>query len=349
MISFKSVRNLIAPKPLDLSGLGGYQQLGKKLEFVKYTGGAQGRMDGFGVGGRVAGGLTVNGGRVSNEDGLLLALSLKLMQKRLLIAVADGMGGYGNGEVASAHTLDTLAAHFCERPRKFSFVDAIDRAAAMLAGWKAADPGVDQGAGTTLVSGLINLANDTLRLTHLGDARAYLFRRGGLMMLTKDDNNMSVFLPTAFAEGYALQTIQAFRAHLRSHDLSAAYEKIVPPFDPKLSEILFQLGVDYFDAPVRPPFCDATTGRPFFNSIIIKALGVDNCRGVDASSLTLKLQAGDILLLSSDGVHDFCGYHALAAALAVHQNKSPLEIAERVYGILQNLIDNVTIAVYKHG
>jgi protein phosphatase len=114
--------------------------------------------------------------RAQNEDSILTDPS------GLLWAVADGMGGYGHGDIASDIVIDCLAA----------IDDDADPAAALLAQIEAANRAVlDRAArdglgqmGSTVVALMLQRA--IAHVAWVGDARAYLCRGGRLRLLTRD-------------------------------------------------------------------------------------------------------------------------------------------------------------------
>lgn len=125
----------------------------------------------------VGAGLT-NRGRVRdrNEDSILTDPSGALW------AVADGMGGYGHGDVASEIVIDCLA----------SIPDGVDPGPALVARLKQANdlvlqrqqmPGMGR-MGATVVAVLISGA--VAHVAWAGDSRAYLLRGGRLRPLTRD-------------------------------------------------------------------------------------------------------------------------------------------------------------------
>jgi serine/threonine protein phosphatase PrpC len=100
----------------------------------------------------------------------------------VVVAVADGMGGHAAGEVASAHTVRTLAA---ASPRNAAEVEAVlERVDTELLAMGRADPGV-AGMGTT-VAGVLLTADGS---THfgVGDSRVYLESGGYLAQVSTDD------------------------------------------------------------------------------------------------------------------------------------------------------------------
>lgn len=116
-------------------------------------------------------------------------------QGRLFI-VADGIGGHGGGEVASAVAVDAMAHYAFETmPWVLSRGDcsmdelgeglreAMQKAQARIRR-VARRKNLNQDLGTTLTMGYV--AWPELFLVHVGDSRAYLYRDGALHRLTRD-------------------------------------------------------------------------------------------------------------------------------------------------------------------
>jgi PPM family protein phosphatase len=104
-----------------------------------------------------------------------------------LLAVADGMGGYEAGEVASAAVISSVAP-LDKRPMPESeLIDALAGAVATakqaLRRIVEADPAVGS-MGTTLTAML--WADGSAAICHIGDSRAYLVRGGDLYQITHD-------------------------------------------------------------------------------------------------------------------------------------------------------------------
>lgn len=131
--------------------------------------------------------------RSHNEDAIWANAALGI------VVLADGMGGYNAGEVASgmATTLvaSQLAASLSEcAPQGLDeaagrelasryLLECIGEANASV--YRAAESQPQyQGMGTTIVAGLFY--DNTLTLAHIGDSRAYRFRGGELAQITKD-------------------------------------------------------------------------------------------------------------------------------------------------------------------
>ncbi|AIF70138.1 hypothetical protein PAP_08790 [Palaeococcus pacificus DY20341] len=78
-------------------------------------------------------------------------------------------------------------------------------------------------------------------------------------------------------------------------------------------------------------------------NVITKSLGIDF--GVDFYEW--KLEKGDVLLLSSDGLHDYIEEDRIAE---IASNGDPKDIAERLIGeALKATKDNVTVVVFREG
>lgn len=98
-----------------------------------------------------------------------------------LFAVADGMGGHLGGEVASNLALDTMEKLFEQGTTDLAGL--VQQANRAVLERSLLDRTVT-GMGTTLTAVLVEA--DRVRLAHVGDSRAYLFREGRLELLTED-------------------------------------------------------------------------------------------------------------------------------------------------------------------
>lgn len=137
-------------------------------------------------------GLLIEGSSLPAEAGTRIT---DTPQARLLI-VADGIGGHGGGELASAVTIDAMAHYaFAAMPwamgtKEGSFEAIAEglREAVGLAQARmrrvARRKNVAPDLGTTLT--MAYLAWPDLHVVHVGDSRAYLLREGTLLRLTRD-------------------------------------------------------------------------------------------------------------------------------------------------------------------
>lgn len=124
-------------------------------------------------------------GRESNEDAIL-ATELTGSRTGHLLAVADGMGGYENGEVASKIAIDVLTSSIMETASQD--VTVALKQAYRQANQQIFEFGANQGnaqpLGTTLVSAVV--VGRYATIANIGDSRAYLFRANQLTQITQD-------------------------------------------------------------------------------------------------------------------------------------------------------------------
>lgn len=125
--------------------------------------------------------------RPHNEDSCLALCDVQA--GKALLVVADGMGGYQGGDIASKIAIQNLQQAFLDhdltKPEAFKHVYAqIDRD--IRTQLKEAK------GGTTCVVALFD--NNTLTIANIGDSRAYLYREGSLQRLTKDDSLVQMLL-----------------------------------------------------------------------------------------------------------------------------------------------------------
>lgn len=105
-----------------------------------------------------------------------------------LYAVADGLGGYEHGNVASGLAIKIFFETFYQG-------EAGQSPKNMRAGIRDANMGVYEAAqrmkarmGTTLTA--VNILGDTMHIAHVGDSRAYLVRNGTAACLTNDHSRV---------------------------------------------------------------------------------------------------------------------------------------------------------------
>ena len=113
-----------------------------------------------------------------------------------VFVIADGMGGYAGGEVASRIAVDTIRKAFAsgkfdvrdtpERPRRgLELVAAIEQANALIFQEAELKPEF-HGMGTTIVAARFSPKKQRVFITHVGDSRCYRLRNGKLKLLTTD-------------------------------------------------------------------------------------------------------------------------------------------------------------------
>lgn len=126
--------------------------------------------------------------RANNEDAVAYDASTALA------VLADGMGGYNAGEVASGMALSLIQAgmsrwladtgrHARSRDVRRALASCVDHANGAILGASQANAQY-AGMGTTLVAGCFH--GTRLILGHVGDSRAYRLRGAALAQLTHD-------------------------------------------------------------------------------------------------------------------------------------------------------------------
>ncbi|MDX1384877.1 MAG: protein phosphatase 2C domain-containing protein, partial [Thermoanaerobaculia bacterium] len=185
------------------------------------------------------------GRRSRNEDHYLVAevglsgalqSSLETHDRRqLLLAVADGVGGQGGGQVASE--LAIRALHW----RLQAGVDPSDSPkTALIAALQHCDDEIRRQArwrrdcwnmATALTVGLV--VDRMLYVAHVGHGRAYLLRDGDARLLTRDHT-----LRQSLLEGGASESELASVPTL----LTQAVGGEMPTLDPQLAEVLLRPG-----------------------------------------------------------------------------------------------------------
>ena len=128
--------------------------------------------------------------RKRNEDSLLV------LEAEQLFVVADGMGGYRGGELASQLAVKTIAAAFRSRTFDGPAHDGIAAQASDLARAiqmanaaildVAGEKRELEGMGTTLCAARFSANKKRVYIGHVGDSRCYRLREGVLAQMTAD-------------------------------------------------------------------------------------------------------------------------------------------------------------------
>ncbi len=128
--------------------------------------------------------------REQNEDAVLISEpDPKMLETNgLLLAVADGMGGYQRGEVASRIAVETLKEVYYESPIGENEIPDRLKRAFRTANERIFEDGSAEGQqnmmGTTLVAAVVK--NNDLTLANVGDSRGYLIRANQANQITQD-------------------------------------------------------------------------------------------------------------------------------------------------------------------
>ncbi len=134
--------------------------------------------------------------RKENEDSLLVLTTSEIGEDSLptfgLFCVADGAGGHGHGELASALALKTVARYLVKEQLLFQ-LDSLGRNNTQSAkelmhrAFELSDSSVNasaKGGVTTLTVALLH--GNHLTIGHVGDSRAYLINGGKIQLATRD-------------------------------------------------------------------------------------------------------------------------------------------------------------------
>jgi PPM family protein phosphatase len=220
--------------------------------------------------------------RQNNEDALLVGEG----EDETLFVVADGIGGFEAGEVASSLAVDVLKDLQPDEPFKAAIGEANRRIVAAGRGDEKLS-----GMGTTVVAIRFGgtQGEPVAEVAHVGDSRAYLMRGGDMNPITEDHSLVAELV--------------------RSGDLTR----------------------------------DQAAEHPQKN-LITRALGADE--EVDVDTATLPIEAGDRILLCSDGLSDMVSEAGISEILA----DSPDDPERAARGLLAAALDaggndNITIVV----
>lgn len=127
--------------------------------------------------------------RTNNEDAARILRSSDSEDASMLLVVADGMGGYNSGEVASAIAVQTLEARFDDilsNPGR-ELARAVELSNTHIHR-EARDHADRAGMGTTCTALLLHRGQAWS--AHVGDSRIYLFRQGAMYQMTEDHSQV---------------------------------------------------------------------------------------------------------------------------------------------------------------
>jgi len=220
--------------------------------------------------------------RQNNEDALLVGEG----EDETLFVVADGIGGFEAGEVASSLAVEVLKGLQPDEPFRTAIAEANRRIVAAGRGDEKLS-----GMGTTVVAIRFGgtQREPVAEVAHVGDSRAYLVRGGDMKPITEDHSLVAELV--------------------RSGDLTR----------------------------------DQAAEHPQKN-LITRALGADE--EVDVDTTVLPIEAGDRILLCSDGLSDMVTEAGISEILAA----SPEDPEKAARGLLSAALDaggndNITVIV----
>ena len=126
--------------------------------------------------------------RTSNQDAFEFGM---LTDNTSWVIVCDGMGGANGGTVASSNAVKIIAEYIqssYQESMSLNSIKALLQSSVYGANVRLYDMSNKieslNGMGTTVVA--LVISNDVAQIVHVGDSRAYLFRDGKLVQLTKD-------------------------------------------------------------------------------------------------------------------------------------------------------------------
>jgi PPM family protein phosphatase len=220
--------------------------------------------------------------RQNNEDALLVGDG----KDETLFVVADGIGGFEAGEVASSLAVEALRDLRPDEPFEAAIGEANRRIVAAGRGDEKLS-----GMGTTVVAIRFGgtQREPVAEVAHVGDSRAYLMRGGDMRPITEDHSLVAELV--------------------RSGDLTR----------------------------------DQAAEHPQKN-LITRALGADE--RVDVDTAVLPVEAGDRILLCSDGLSDMVPEGGISLILA----ESPEDPEKAARGLVSAALDaggndNITVVV----
>ena len=158
------------------------------------------------------------GNRLNQEDSVIILEHPRNSQIKL-IAVADGLGGRSDGDLASNHTIKKLIEWF--EAEKDENIDNIIRNLRNTLSYILLDLEANINASTTLSAAIV-LKNKTI-IAHIGDSRIYTLKDNELKQQTRDDSDVQYLL-----ELQEIPDKELTRFHKKSNILTTAIA-IYPP------------------------------------------------------------------------------------------------------------------------
>jgi len=127
--------------------------------------------------------------RKVNED------SFYISEQQDMLAVADGMGGYVGGEVASRTAVEAVAYYVSHYTREEPILleKAVQYANACVLSKTIIDTSLE-GMGTTLT--MLQRQGNKMSWAHVGDSRIYVYHQDVLQQITTDHTLVQVLLDT---------------------------------------------------------------------------------------------------------------------------------------------------------
>lgn len=175
--------------------------------------------------------ITNKGERQYNEDAVAMAISEHLETTTYGFFLSDGLGGHGNGDVASK----LVTSYFCaavENTEEFSLEyieECFEKAQEMLLR-EQEDSNCIEGMKTTLVA--LYVMGDKACWGHIGDSRLYFFRQGKNIYQTHD---------------HSVPQMMVFNGEIEEKDIR---------HHPDRSRLLYAFGGDWYEHPYEIAWLD---------------------------------------------------------------------------------------------
>jgi protein phosphatase len=173
-------------------------------------------------------GVTHPGRRTSNEDAFLVD------SNRGLFIVADGMGGHNAGEVASSLAVKSIGDFLADgTPASLNVLDEALRLANDHILTVAGEQPDYTGMGTTVAA--VYVSDHEAVYAHAGDSRVYLWHKGELTQLTRDDSWVVA----------AMNGVSDDAREMEQHPMRHVLTKVVglrPELQPSVAECPFVSG-----------------------------------------------------------------------------------------------------------
>lgn len=250
--------------------------------------------------------------RAFNEDTIATELDLGLA------IVADGMGGYKAGDVASGMAASIMLEEMKQRLRTSEadapadiLCDAVNKANHAIHQAAQSNPQY-HGMGTTIVAALMH--DNQIHFTHVGDSRLYRLRQGKLVALTQDHS----ILHEQLAQGL-ISTDDAKTSHNRN--LVTRALGVDPETDCKTQTQTAEIGDIYL-------LCSDG-----LNDMVDDA---DIELAMSALQANLPLTARQLVMMANDnGGHDNISVILIKVIKPFPAGEAPKGIMERLFGWLK--------------
>jgi serine/threonine protein phosphatase PrpC len=256
--------------------------------------------------------------KTTNEDALVIAEA----KGTALLLVIDGMGGHKNGEVAAEIVGGSIVKSFFASAGALDLPQAFSKAHTEIKDFPAFC-GIDQDHFPGAVATAALIEGNKFRGINCGDARMYLWRRGQLSQLTRDHNK---FL---WSYNKLRNRNRALVFPLTGSALEDYYEAFRRGLIPYISGTHIQMA----NNEVTRCFGGGVAADPVLDKII-----------------EFDLEAGDLVLLATDGLGDYLPFKNFIEVLQRYGHFPPEEVVNDLFLELLRFApnDNATIAAYTH-